>query len=359
MIKVVCYCAFGVREDTVGTDMATERPKSVTIFDIAQASGVSYSTVSRVLNGYEFVKASTRHRVLATAEALGYVPNVQARSLAGGKSRVIGLLVPRLDNGYINEICWGIDKALAKAGYDLMLYTTHHHRDKESKYVKAISNGLTDGLLLLIPLLPASYLATLRERQFPYVLIDQSDASGQSSVVDATNRQGAYDATAYLLALGHRRIGFISGIPEIRSAQDRLAGYKAALLEHSVVVDESLIVEGQFDAASGRRATHTLLGLESRPTAIFASNDLTAFGVMEAVREAGLSLPEDISVIGFDDVSQASITYPKLTTVRQPLEQLGRLAVKRLLEHIDNPESPPQHTTLTTTLVVRDSCRAI
>ncbi len=338
--------------------MDIQRPKNITIFDVAQASGVSYSTVSRVLNGFAFVKESTRLKVLEAAETLGYVANLQARSLAGGKSRVIGLLVPQLDNGYINEICRGIDQELVKAGYDLMLYTTHHEKDKEAKYVKAITNGLTDGLLLLVPLVQASYLAMLRSQNYPYVLIDQGDITGESSIVDATNRQGAYDATRYLLELGHRRIGFIAGIKEVNSTKERLEGFKAALQEYGLLLDETLIAQGFFDAESAIQATNLLLGLEPRPTAIFASNDLSAFGAMEAIRKANLRIPEDISVIGFDDIPQASITYPKLTTVRQPLDQMGRVAVKLLLEQIQNPDLEPRRVTLATQLVVRDSVRA-
>ncbi|MCA9836936.1 MAG: LacI family DNA-binding transcriptional regulator [Trueperaceae bacterium] len=339
--------------------MDTQRPKNITIFDVAQASGVSYSTVSRVLNGFTFVKESTRLKVLEAAEELGYVANMQARSLAGGKSKVIGLLVPQLDNGYINEICRGIDQALVKVGYDLMLYTTHHEKDKEAKYVKAITNGLTDGLLLLVPLVPAAYIAMLREQNYPYVLIDQGDNAGESYIVDSTNWQGAYDATKHLLELGHSRIAFVSGIPELSSSRDRLEGFKAALQEYDVPFDSSLIAEGFFEAELAIEATTYLLSLNPRPSAIFASNDLSALGAMEAVRQAKLRIPEDISIIGFDDIPQASITYPKLTTIRQPLEQMGRVAVKLLLEQIEKPDLKPRRVTLATQLVVRDSVKQI
>lgn len=335
----------------------THKLKTVTIFDVAQASGVSYSTVSRVLNGFEFVKESTRQRVLETAATLGYVANSQARSLAGGKSRVIGLLVPTLDNGYINEISRGIDEALAKADYDLMLYTTHHEKNKELKYAKAIANGLSDGLLLLVPLVPARYLAALRQQKFAHVLIDQRDESGESATVDAANRQGALKATRYLLGLGHRRIGFIGGSPDLNSARERFEGYRAALREYGVEVDDRLNAEGDFNTERAYNATRHLLARPEPPTALFAANDLSAFGAMNAVREAGLRIPEDVSVVGFDDIPQASITYPKLTTVHQPLVQMGRTAVELLLEQLEQPGRPPRHVTLATHLVIRDSCR--
>jgi LacI family transcriptional regulator len=337
--------------------MAEIRPRNITIFDVARASGVSYSTVSRVLNGFEFVKASTRQKVLTTADDLGYVANLQARSLAGGKSQIIGLLVPALDNGYISEISGGIDEELAKANYDLMLYTTHRKQGKESKYVHTIINGPTDGLVLLVPLVPQSYLELLHQQRFPYVLIDQGDTSNQSAVVTSTNYEGAYEATAYLIKLGHKRIGFVAGQEELISSRERLEGYKAALKDNDLSLDESLIVAGDFDQHVSRLATQMLLDLAAPPSAIFACNDLSAFGVMEAVREAGLQIPKDMSVIGFDDIPQSSITYPKLSTVRQPLKEMGKVAVELLLEQINNPEVKPKQITLGTRLMIRDSCQ--
>ncbi len=341
-----------------------DKTQTITIFDIAQASGVSYSTVSRVLNGFEFVKVDTRQRVLKVAEDLGYVANLQARSLAGGKSKIIGVLVPSLENGYISAIAQGIDEELTKGGYDLMLYTTHHKQGKEAQYARAIASGLTDGLLLMVPLIPSSqlesnYLTALRQKGFPYVLIDQTDAVNQSTVIDSNNRQGAYEATDYLIKLGHTRIGFITGNMEINAARERLEGYKTVLKKNNLIFEQALVVKGDFTQRAGYEAAKTLLQLRQPPTAIFSPNDLAAFGVMDAVREAGLRIPEDMSVIGFDDIPQASLTYPKLTSVRQPLQEMGRIAVKLLLEQIHQPDRATQHITLETQLVKRDSCKSI
>lgn len=324
--------------------------------DVARASGVSYSTVSRVLSGYEFVKESTYSRVMKSVEQLGYVVNLQARSLAGGRSRIIGLLVPNLDNSYVGTIMRGVDQALVHANYELMVYTTHRRAGKESLYVKTIANGLTEGLLLVAPILQSTYLDALREQNFPYVLIDQADNTENSSVVDSTNWQGAYDATCHLAQLGHTRIAFITGSHAVQSAGDRLQGYQAALSDCNIPLKAELIVEGDFQHRSAYEAAKQLLDkVNPGPTAIFASNDLSAFGAMDAIRERGLRIPEDISIIGFDDIPQASLVYPKLTTVRQPLEQMGRVAVKMLLEHIENPSRPPQRITLATELILRDS----
>ncbi len=173
-------------------------PLNVTIVDVAREAGVSYSTVSRVLNGYEFVKEETRQRVLKAAERLGYVANQQARSLAGGKTRMIELLVPGLDNGYVGEVARGVDEEIARAEYEMVLYMTHRNEGKERSYAVKLAKGLSDGLLLVVPLVTSEYLEALREQQFPYVLIDQTDPANLSSIVDSTNWQGAYEATQYL-----------------------------------------------------------------------------------------------------------------------------------------------------------------
>lgn len=337
------------------------RNGKVTIHDVAKESGVSYSTVSRVLNGFEFVKEETRTKVLQAAEKLGYVANIQARSLAGGKTRIIGLLVPGLDNGYIGEIVRGIDEEIVKYNYDLTLYTTRRKLGSEAYYAKTISNGLSDGIILIVPMLDREYLASLREQGFPYVVVDQVDTQFNSSVVDATNWQGAYDATKYLLDLGHRRIGFIKGLEPIRSSADRLAGYMAALADYDLAYDETLIVEGDFFTPGGYEAARQLIRRTPRPTAIFAANDLMALGAMQAIQELGLSIPNDISLVGFDDIPQASIVHPKLTTVRQPLEQMGRVAVRLLIEQIENAKNPghnPRRITLATQFIERETCQA-
>lgn len=337
-------------------DSKRSKQANVTILDVARESGVSYSTVSRVLNGYGALKESTRAKVLSAAEKLGYVANIKARSLAGGKTRFVGILVPGLDNAYISEIVSGVDQELARSGYDMMLYTTHRYAGKESIYVKTIANGLVDGLLLIVPLNLRAYLDALPSSDFPHVLIDQIDPEHKCTTVDSTNWQGAYDAVTYLIGLGHRRIGFISGTLGLNSAIERLDGYRAALRHHQIPYDESLIITGDYLPQGGYAATKILLALPERPTAIFASNDLSAFGALDAIHEARLRIPEDISVIGFDDIPHASLVFPRLTTVRQPLVQIGQTAVRLLLEKFENPAVVARRVTLSTELVIRDSC---
>jgi LacI family transcriptional regulator len=328
----------------------------VTIVDVAREAGVSYTTVSRVLNNKGNVKSETRERVLMAMTRLGYVVDQRARSLAGGRSQIIGLLVHDVGTSYTGEIIRGIDAELSSAQYDLLLYTTHRRKTKESAYVVTLTRGMADGLLLVLPRNPGAYLETLHQHGFPHVLIDHQGGDEEAPAVAAANWQGAYIATEYLIELGHRRIGFITGAMDQMCAQDRLAGYETALADHGITCDPELVYEGDFFQPLGYAGGSALLELPDPPTAIFASNDVSAFGVMEAVREHGLRIPKDVSVLGFDDIPQAAHVHPPLTTIRQPLEEMGRAATHMLLEHIRDPLRPPERVELPTELVLRQSC---
>jgi LacI family transcriptional regulator len=334
-----------------------KKSNHVTIVDVAREAGVSYTTVSRVINNKDNVKPETRERVLMVMTRLGYVVDQRARSLAGGRSQVIGLLVHDLSTSYIGEIMRGVDAELASSQYDLLLYTTHRRKIKESAYVITLTRGMADGLLLVLPRDPGAYLETLRQYRFPHVLIDHRGVDEETPAVAAANQQGAYSATEYLIELGHRRIGFITGAMDQLCAQDRLGGYKAALADHGIAFDPDLVREGNFFQPLGYAGASDLLELPHPPTAIFASNDVSAFGVMEAVREHGLRIPGDVSVVGFDDIPQASHVHPPLTTVRQPLEKMGRTATRMLLERIQDPQRPIERVELPTEFVLRQSCQ--
>ena len=333
--------------------MQSTRP--VTIVDVAHAAGVSYSTVSRVVNDKNSIAPEKRARVLEAIERLGYVPNIQARKLAGGRARVVGLVVHDLWSSYQVEILRGIDTELAAGQYDLMLYTSHGRAATESAYVSALTQGLAEGLLLLLPRGLSAYVSGLTQRQFPYVLIDHEGVPGVAPAIGAANRLGAYHATRHLLELGHRRIGFITGNLEFGAARERLDGYHAAFSDFNCQVDHSLVCEGDFQRPRAVAAGRALLSRFERPTAIFASNDVSAFGVMEAARELGLRIPEDLSVVGFDDIPEASNVDPPLTTVRQPLEEMGRVAVRTLLATMHDQGHRTERIELPTRLIVRAS----
>ncbi len=330
-------------------------PKKTTIIEVAAEAGVSFATVSRVINNDIHVKLATRERVMAAMQRLGFVANRQARSLAGGKSNMIGLLVPDLGTGYIGEIIRGIDTELSLSDIDLILYTTHRTAAKEANYVADLARGMVDGLLLVLPRSPVDYIATLTQHDFPFVLIDHQGTGENCPAVGATNWQGAYTATEYLISLGHRRIGFITGSMDLGCAEDRLKGYRSALRTYHIPEARELVYEGTFFQSDGYAGACALLDLDDPPTAIFASNDVMAMGVMDAVRNRELRIPDDISVIGFDNIPQSAMVYPPLTTVQQPLEQMGRVAAQMLLGILNNVEKDTSRIQLPTELIIRSS----
>ncbi|MGB7537194.1 MAG: LacI family DNA-binding transcriptional regulator [Anaerolineales bacterium] len=333
--------------------------EKITILDVAKKAGVSFGTVSRVLNDDVHVKPETRKRVLEAIDRLGFVANRHARILAGGKAGTIGVLVPDLGSEYIAEIMRGVDAEIGLAGRDLILYTTHRDPKKEAAYVATCLDGMADGMLLVLPRNPSDFVPRFVKRKFPFVLIDHQGAGKDTAAVGVANRQGGYNATEYLIGLGHRRIGFITGWKDVEAAQNRLKGYQAALRTHRIAEDPDLIFEGTFAQADGYNGGHHFLKLNNPPTAVFASNDVMAMGVMDAAREHNLRIPEDLSVIGFDDSRQASDLHPALTTVRQPLEKMGRVASQMLLEMLRNPGARIDRIELPAELVIRDSCSKV
>jgi len=330
---------------------------SITIVDVAREAGVSYGTVSRVINNSPNVKLETRERVKDVINRMGFVGNRSARSLVSGRTHMIGLLIPDLGTAYIGEIIRGIDIELETARYNMMLYTTHRREIKESGYIYSLIQSGVDGLILILPRNPANYLERLRSLQFPYVLVDHQGIDDQGPAVGATNYQGAFDATEYLIGLGHKRIAFITGSMDLGCSQERLAGYKAAMKKYAIPLVKEWIIEGDFEMSTGYVSAKVLMSFTEKPTAIFASNDMMALGVMNAVRDIGLRIPGDISVIGFDDIFQAGQTMPGLTTVHQPLERMGREATLMLIDMMEKGEIKTGKIEFPTRLVLRDSCR--
>ena len=329
-----------------------------TIKQVAQHAGVSMSTVSHVLNGTHYVSPELTKRVLRAVKELNYEQNPVARILAGGRSHVVGLLVPDLFNSYAGEIIRGIDDELLLHNYELMLYTNRRGKQMASTYASTFTSGLVTGLLVMVPENLEPFFTSLKQRHFPYVLIDPHRDNQRHTAIVSTNYKGAYEATQYLIDLGHRRIGFITGSTFLECANERLTGYQAALVDHGLPVDPSLVVDGDFLQALAYQAANHLLDLPDPPTAIFAANDVSAFGVMDAVRNRGLIIPHDMSIIGFDDIPQAAATRPALTTIRQPLTEMGRTAARLLLQLIDDPQCTPEQVQLPTELIVRESCQS-
>jgi LacI family transcriptional regulator len=323
----------------------------VTIFDVARKAGVSSATVSRVANNHPNIKPATRQRVEAAMESLGYVANLRARGLAGGKTNVIGLLVDDLDSSYIAQVAQGIDRSVSAHGYDVML-ATMHMRHSERRYIHHLFNGLVDGLIVLLASGFEPYLKEVAERDLPVVLIDHAPTT-EAPVVKSANSAGTTAAIEHLVALGHKRIAFITGFLDVASARERLGSYEAARIRFDLDADPDLVRPGDFLAGSGAQAAQELFDLARPPTAIIASSDAEALGVMEVARERGIDVPGEVSLIGFDDIPEARYMNPGLTTVRQPMGDMGRTAAEILIDAMAGDAMPVASIELPTELIVR------
>jgi LacI family transcriptional regulator len=332
------------------------RKRSVTIQDVAKASGVSVSTVSRVLNGKVDVADDTQDRIVAVIGKLGYTSNLAARSMRSRKKNLIGLVVPDIGFPYSIEIMKGINQAITESTYDLLVYTTGDvHKSgaalHEQHYVSLLNNSLTDGVIIVASA-AADFITDA-----PIVAVDPHMVNPSYPSVQGTNYHGSLEMMNYLLGLGHRRIGFICGRPEIGSAGRRLLGYRDAISNAGIEVDEDLIVPGDFTTPSGRERGIQLLSMDNPPTAIFAANDQSAIGVYQAADELGLRIPDDLSVVGFDNISEAK--YLGLTTMDQCLADMGYVAIQMLIKLINHETLDEQIHKMSTKLVVRSSCRAL
>ncbi|MBI9047350.1 MAG: LacI family DNA-binding transcriptional regulator [Anaerolineaceae bacterium] len=333
-----------------------KKRQSVTIQDVAKAAGVSVSTVSRVLNAKADVARDTQKRILTIIEELGYTSNLAARSMRSQKKNLIGLVVPDIGLPYSIEIMKGINQAIAESNYDLLVYTTgavqkNSAKIREQHYVSLLNNSLTDGVIIVASA-AAEFITDA-----PIVAVDPHAINPNYPSVQGTNYEGAIEAMDFLLSLGHRRIGFICGRPEIGSAVLRLKAYKEVLLNAGIESDESLIVPGDFSTERGRIMALQLLSSDDPPSAIFAANDQSAIGVFQAAEELGLNIPDELSVIGFDNISEAQ--YLGLTTINQNLSAMGYKATQFLIKMIQKESLENQVFKMDTNLVIRSSCKAV
>lgn len=323
----------------------------VTIGDVARAAGVSIPTVSKVINQRDGVAPSTMLRVQQVVEELGYETSLVARSLRSSRTGVIGILVTEFEP-FSTELLRGISRATTGTGYELLAYagllTGVDRPGWERRSLSRLSGTLIDGAIVVTP------TSALPSSSIPVVAIDPHTGPEGHATVDADNEGGAVDAVEHLLALGHTRIAHLHGRADLASAQLREAGYRRALTAAGIDVDERLLRDGGYQEDQSAAAARELLMMPDRPTAVFAANDSSAFGVLRAAAELGLRVPEDLSVVGFDDVPQASTTTPPLTTVVQPLAELGSRAVEMLLTMLRG-EVASDHVRLPTTLRVRRS----
>lgn len=329
-----------------------------TIMDVAKRARVSKATVSRVLNGIP-VKEETRRKVVAAMKELDYRPNAQARSLTSGKTQVVGVLVPDIESAFYGPILEGCQQSLLSRGYNMLVCSTYHKRGNEYTFAKLLWEKRVDGLLILTPREVEDKPMQLLLRKFassgfPIVVADGEFDNSLVPAVWVNNFEGGYKATEHLLKLGHKRIGLLLGPKDAPEASQRHLGYQQALRDYGITPCEELVVcAGNYLVNDGLKVAGKLLA--KQPTAIFATSDDLAISVLEVGREMGICVPQDLSLVGYDDVAYAQLVTPKLTTVRQPLKQLGSISARKLVQTITGEEPEIAQITLPTELVIRDS----
>jgi LacI family transcriptional regulator len=334
-----------------------------TIQHVAARAGVSAMTVSRVLNNSARVAPETRLRVQQAMQELGYVPNALASGLLKGRTHTIALIVSDITNPFFTMIVRGVEDIAQRNGYTVIIGNSDESVEKEHQYVTALLSKRIDGLLIA----PASNasrttLEAVSRQGIPFVLLDRDVAGVSADTVIGDNIGGGRTLTRHLLDLGHRRIALINGQHDVATARDRQRGYEEALREYKLTPDPRLIIESHYDREGGSRATQRLLALpkEERPTAIFAANNFLAVGVVEALREAQLTIPDDMKLVSFDDIELASALHPFLTVMAQPVRSFGTIAAQFLFERLAGEGGQQaRRAVLTPQLIIRRSCGAL
>ncbi|MCP8898029.1 LacI family DNA-binding transcriptional regulator [Gilvimarinus xylanilyticus] len=328
-----------------------------TIDDVAALAGVSMKTVSRVVNKEPNVRASTREKVQAAIAQLEYRPSQSARSLAANRSYVLGLLYDNPSASYVIDVQEGALQTCRRAGYDLLIHPCRHNEPELADEVLAlVRHSRVDGLILTPPLSDITQLVDgLVEAGVPFVRLSPTENKQACPYVQTNDQEAAYDMTCRLLELGHERIGFIAGHPDHRAVAERYQGYLAALKESRIKFDKTLVVQGYNSFDSGRECAAQLLGMNDRPTAIFASNDDMAAGVIIEAHHRGLAMPAELSVAGFDDTPVAHQIYPSLTTVSQPITEMASKAAELLVKQLQGKAVQMPAAIMSCRVIVRDS----
>jgi LacI family transcriptional regulator, galactose operon repressor len=324
----------------------------VTIGDVAAQAGVSIATVSKVINGRYGVAPATLERVQSVIDDLGYESSLVARSLRSRRTNVLGIVVADIEP-FSAELLKGAGAAIRERGFELIVYSgSGHGKDNsgwERRYISRLGGTLTDGIILVTPTVVDVDDGT------PLVAVDPHTGPSNLPSVHSDNLAGAITATRHLLELGHRRIGFLAGRPDLESARQREQGYCRALSDAGLPVDTNLIRVGDYDLEMSQEPARQLLTLDDRPTAIFAANDLSAMQTMHVARTLGLAIPRDVSVVGFDNIPESALIEPPLTTIDQSIQEMGRRAVELLIAVVEGETGLTQQVTLPTRLVVRQS----
>jgi len=327
--------------------------------DVAKKAGVSVATVSHVINNTRIVSELTKAKVKTALEELNYQPNAVARSLRRKESMIIGLIIPDNTNPYFAEIAWSIEYASKNQGYSVILCNSDGDINRESSCLDVLIENQVDGIILVAAGKSSDKIQKLVERKMPLVMVDRDSPNVRTDSIQINNGMCGGVAVEYLIALGHQKIACITGPRDVTPSFDRVDGYKKALSKNKISIKDAYIIKGDFKPHGGYLAGYKLLEMEDPPTAVFACNDLMAYGVMRAATEKGINCPDDLSVVGFDDIYLSTYINPPLTTIKQPRIEMGEEAVSSLLQRIKNPDRLARNIILEAGLVIRSSTKKI
>jgi LacI family transcriptional regulator len=329
-----------------------------TMKQVAEKAKVSTTTVSHVINNTRVVSEDARERVLSVIQELRYIPSAVARSLKNDKTHTLGMIIPNNSNPYFAEVIQGIEDESFKLGYNIILCNSYDDPKKQAAYTRVLMEKRIDGLILVASGSDEELNQLLSDEGIPKVLVDREVPGVAADFIEADHEQGGYLATKYLLDLGHTRIACVSGPKTLLPSSDRVHGYWRALKEAGIDLRDDFLAHSDFTSQGGFAAFQQLLALAQRPTAIFASNDLMAIGGLCAAHEAGVRIPQELSVIGYDDIALASFSTPPLTTIAQPKHEIGVLTAQVMVKRIQNAKLPLRHELLETKLIVRQTTAA-
>ncbi|WP_099222318.1 LacI family DNA-binding transcriptional regulator [Listeria costaricensis] len=332
---------------------------SVTIREIAEKTGVSITAISQILNGKgDRFSEATKKRVLETAKEMAYKPNFFAKNMITSHTNTIGMIVPQVTDAFFSQMVKGAEDYLNRYEYMIMLCNTSNDKEREDQYVEELLHRAVDGLIIASPnILASQVFERLRGKNKPFILLDRQRNEQKEGRIAVDDYEGGYMATKHLIELGHRAIGIIIADASFYNVFERFEGYKACMRDYGITVKQEWITSGDQTMEGGYQATHALMKTEI--TALFATNDLMAVGAYRAALECGKRVPDDLSVIGFDDIELSEFMTPPLTTIRQPIYQLGEIAAQFLLRKIEHPEEKMGNCELDLTLIERGSTKRI
>ncbi|RLL47806.1 catabolite control protein A [Oceanobacillus piezotolerans] len=328
---------------------------TVTIYDVAREANVSMATVSRVVNGNPNVKPTTRKKVLATIERLGYRPNAVARGLASKKTTTVGAIIPDISSIFFSELARGIEDIATMYKYNVILSNSDQNKDKELKLINTMLEKQVDGILFMGGTITEEHIQQFKTSNVPIVLAATYDDTKEMASINIDYEAASYEATKYLLEKGDKRPAFVTGGEESSINRYKFNGYKRALEEANLTVNEELIVEGDYSYESGIEAIKQLVALDERPSSIFVASDEMALGVIHGAQDAGYKVPEDIQVFGFNNTRLATMIRPTLSTVVQPMYDIGAVAMRLLTKYMNKEEVDEKNVILPHRIEIRDS----